>query len=583
MATSSRLRRSLAVLTGALLAVATAQPATAQPAWQHGQVLYVSPYGDDNGSGTLFRPLRTLQRAQQVVRTLDTNMTGDITVELLPGTYRLTSPLQLGAADSGTNGHTVTWTAAPGAHPVISGGQQLTGWHLTDPAKNIWSAPAPAGLRTRQLYVNGVRADRASGALPATLTATATGYTMSNTVMDGWRNPSGIEFVYSGGAGYWSLHTGGSGAWTEPRCDVASITGTTITMTQPCWDNSNERVLRTDGSGRTVELVGPRNLGNGEVPAYVENAYELLDQPGQWYLDQATHTVSYIPRQGENLRWADVEAPVLQQLVTGQGTATAPVHDITFAGIQFSYATWLTPSTPEGFSEIQANYTITGPAGYATQGLCQFVSGGTCPYGDWTKLPGNLSFGYDQHIQLTGDTFAHLGAAGVDLGDGIPERPRPGRRVHRHLRQRPGDRRCGHAATGHPGRPHHRRAGGRQPPLRPARGVPRRRRHRRRLRRGHPDQPQPDQQHRLHRHLPGLGRLAGQDPPTGHPELLPRQHRVGQPDHRHDAVPRRRRRHLHPGHHRHVPGRRRDISPATSSPTLSIWTTASTATTGPRS
>ena len=111
------------------------------------------------------------------------------------------------------------------------------------------------------------------------------------------------------------------------------------------------------------------------MPAYVENAYELLDQPGQWYLDQAAHTVSYIPRQGENLRWADVEAPVLQALVTGQGTAAAPVHDITFTGIQFSYATWLTPSTPEGFSEIQANYTITGDAGYATQGLCQFVPG----------------------------------------------------------------------------------------------------------------------------------------------------------------------------------------------------------------
>src|SRR5262249_54389397 len=110
--------------------------------------------------------------------------------------------------------------------------------------------------------------------------------------------------------------------------------------------------------------------------------------------------------------------PVLQSLVTGQGTADDPIQNLAFSGIQFSYATWLQPSTPEGFSEIQATYTITGPTGYATQGLCQFVDGGTCPYGDWTKTPGNVGFVYDRNVSFTGDAFVHLGAAGLDLGDG---------------------------------------------------------------------------------------------------------------------------------------------------------------------
>jgi hypothetical protein len=115
---------------------------------------------------------------------------------------------------------------------------------------------------------------------------------------------------------------------------------------------------------------------------------------------------------------ADVEVPVLQQLVTGQGTEAAPVHNIDFVGIQFAYATWLTPSTGEGFSEVQANYTMTGPTGYATQGLCQFIEGGTCPYANWTKEPGNVSFGYDTNIRFLDDAFIHLGAAGLDLGNG---------------------------------------------------------------------------------------------------------------------------------------------------------------------
>ncbi|HEX4226878.1 MAG TPA: fibronectin type III domain-containing protein [Pseudonocardiaceae bacterium] len=378
--------------------------------------LYAAPYG----VGSLcswFLPC-SVTNAQQQVRQLDQNMHRDIKVNLAGGTYRLAAPLQLTARDSGSNGFNVIWAAEPGATPVLSGGRQITGWHLTDPSRNVWSAPAPANLQTRQLYVNGVRAQRASGPLPVKLTVTPTGYTASSDAMASWRNPGDLEFVYTGGAPYWSLKVGGEGAWTEPRCPVASISGTTITMAQPCWDNSTKRIQRTDGSGRSYNLVHNGNLDNGTIPAYVDNAYELLDQPGQWYLDSSAHQIYYIPRAGEQLSHADVEAPVLQQLVTGQGTATAPVHNIEFTGVQFSYATWLTPSTGDGFSEVQANYTMTGQGAYATQGLCQFIPGGSCPYGNWTKEPGNLSFSYDSDIQFLNDAFVHLGAAGLDLGDG---------------------------------------------------------------------------------------------------------------------------------------------------------------------
>lgn len=411
------LRNVVLVITSLVVAgVAVPSARAARP--PRAAVIVVSPHGNAANPGSAKRPIRTIAHAQELVRTMDSYMSADITVALMSGTYRLAAPLELDARDSGTNGHDVIWTAAPGARPVLSGGEQISGWRPSDVSKGIWSAPAPAGLQTRQLYVDGVRAQRASGPVPTSLTANDTGYTTTADPMATWRNPGDIEMVYTGGDGYWSLHTGGQGAWTEPRCPVASITDTAITMAQPCWDNSNKRVMRTDGSGRTVELVGPESLGNSERPAFVENAYELLDQPGEWYLDRSEQRIYYIPRHGEDLGRADVEVPILQKLVEGQGTATAPVHDIVFAGIQFSYATWLAPSTPEGFSEIQAGYTITGPTGYVTQGLCQFIDGGTCPFGNWTKEPGNVSFVYDTNIQFLDDAFVHLGAAGLDLGDG---------------------------------------------------------------------------------------------------------------------------------------------------------------------
>jgi hypothetical protein len=115
---------------------------------------------------------------------------------------------------------------------------------------------------------------------------------------------------------------------------------------------------------------------------------------------------------------ADVEAPALQTLLATSGGSSAEVHSIGFQGIQFSYATDTSTSTGQGFSEIQATYQITGTDGYATQGLCTFVSGGTCPYVDWTEMAGNVSLSYDHNIHFDHDYFAHLGGAGLDLGDG---------------------------------------------------------------------------------------------------------------------------------------------------------------------
>jgi len=368
---------------------------------------FVSPSGSDGNDGlSASSPFKTLAKAQAAVRGVDQSSSGPITVNLAGGDYRLSAPLTFTAADSGTNGD-ITWQAESGAFPVVSGGTQITGWKVSNASKNIWSAPAPSGLNTRQLYIDGVRAARASGKLPVSVKQTSTGYTTSSgDPMATWRNPGSIEFVY----------TGGLGAWTEPRCPVASITSTTITMAQPCWNNSTKRVMRTDGSGRTYELVGRQKVT--ESPTLVENAFELLDSPGEWYLDSSAHTVYYIPRSGENLASADVEAASLQTLLTTDGNASAEVHNLIFRGIQFSYATDTATSGPEGFSEIQATYTITGSKGYATQGLCTFVSGGTCPYGNWTKMPGNVSLSYDHNIHFDRDYFVHLGAAGLDLGDG---------------------------------------------------------------------------------------------------------------------------------------------------------------------
>src|SRR5215472_6914397 len=100
------------VFTATMLASGLAPGGPAQAA---GLAVYVSPSGNDANSGiSSSQPVRTLQRAQQLVRGMNGDLSGDLTVVLADGYYRLTSPLTLTAADSGGNGHNVVWTAAPG-------------------------------------------------------------------------------------------------------------------------------------------------------------------------------------------------------------------------------------------------------------------------------------------------------------------------------------------------------------------------------------------------------------------------------------------------------------------------------------
>jgi hypothetical protein len=369
--------------------------------------IYVSPRGSDNDPGTATGPVLSIQHAL----TLSHHMNNHHII-LRGGIYRLTAPIHISPDDSG-----VIFMAAPGEHPVISGGVRLSKWHQVDARRHVWAASVPVSVvNSRQLYVNGVRATRTRGRVPVELSETPTGYTAADTAMSAWRNPSDLEFVYTGGNSIWSERSEGLGSWTEPRCPIQSIHGTTITMAQPCWDNSTKRVMLPNGA-RTANLVGPMSVG--KRPEYVENAYELLGTPGQFYFDRPSHTIYYVPRSGEDLKTADVELPVLETLVEGAGTMAAPIDDITFSGLQFSYATWLAPSGPDGFSEIQANYQVTGPDGYSRQALCHLVPRGMCPYGAWTQAHGNISLSFAHHVQFLDDDFIHLGAAALTLGDGV--------------------------------------------------------------------------------------------------------------------------------------------------------------------
>ncbi|MCX5317030.1 discoidin domain-containing protein [Streptomyces sp. NBC_00154] len=370
------------ITTGVLVAIclAFAGPARAAVVTD----LYASPTG--SGSSCSSTAPCSVATAQAQVRSLTSTATGDIAVDLEDGAYPLTAPLSFGPADSGLNGHNVIWRAAPGASPVFSGAQPMTGWAQVG-TSGVWKTALPAGITdTRQIYVNNRRATRARGAyFPAGFTMTSTGYTTTDAASLGtWKNPSSIEFVY---------HQ----SYIETRCPVASVSGNTITMAQPCWNNAHNNP----------------GIANNTIN-YIENAFELLNQPGEWYLDKTgavagdgTPALYYTPRSGESLTGpgaVQVTVPAIQQVLTVAGTGTsAPVQNLQFSGLTFADATWLFPNTADGFVEQQADFTETGA--------------GASPYNysGLTKTPAAVDVAYATNVVFQQDTFTRLGSAGINV------------------------------------------------------------------------------------------------------------------------------------------------------------------------
>jgi hypothetical protein len=384
----------------ALVAALAVGAVVAAPAVTSHAATMTTLYASPDGSGTACSASApcSLTQAKTSVEAIDGNMSGDIVVQLAGGTYRMSSPLVLGSADSGSNGHQVIWQAAPGQQPVLSGGQQVTGWTVKDASNNIYAASVPAGTDSRQLFVDGALAPRAAISIARSdVRITASGMTIVNSALNylatlPQQNRIELESQNS---------------FTDRYAPVQSISGTTITMQQPAWNNNNWG----------YDTLAKPFAGGG---LQLENSYSFLKTAGQWFLDPQAGQLYYKAPSGWSPTSHDIELPRLTSLLQIGGSYSSPAHDISVSGISFQHTTWLQPSTSTGYADQQSGAflgrTFTQPSDFMTscQSGCQLFEAAR---NSWSQVPAAVQVSAARGITFTGDTFAHLGQVGLGIGN----------------------------------------------------------------------------------------------------------------------------------------------------------------------
>jgi hypothetical protein len=391
----------------ALCALASAQPAAAQNKAANTVVIAVSCTGNDSGPGTREQPFKTLERAQLAVRQANSNH--DVTVELADGVYRLAQPLLFTAQDGGQNYHHVAWVAAAGAHPVLSGAIPVTGWKLYDKRRGIYVADTPAGLDSRQLWVNDKLAERAFIEIKrADVSFTAQGVVLNDAGNDAGNN---ARYDYLAKLPDQNrMEIDATGFFTKRVSPVEKIEGRTLTMQQPAWDNN------IWGYDTITKPFGPQF-----AQLFLSNSLAFLNQPGQWYLDPKHGKLYLRPPAGVSIDHLDVELPRLAVLMAIGDSLDAPVHDLAFRGIRFSHTSWLGPSSSEGYASQQSGSYLAGRAPLypadALTGCAQGCAAFESMRNEWNQAPASIQVAAANLITFDQDVFAHLGQYALGIGN----------------------------------------------------------------------------------------------------------------------------------------------------------------------
>jgi len=262
--------------------------------------IIVSPDGADDAPGSLVHPIRTLDRALSLGRSR-----GRSTILMRGGTYELTKPLVIS-----TENAPLRIANFAQEEPILSGGTRLQlDWR---PFRNgIFQATVPSGTATDQLFINNRRQVLARYPNFDPNARYLNGFAadaISPERVARWKNPTG-GFIHA--------------------------------LQQSLWGSLHYRITGKDANNN-LNYEGGWQINQGSQPMhreylFVENIFEELDAPGEWFLDEQSSTLYYYPPAGLDLDHATVDVVRLANLLTIGDASLPHLRNLTLAGLTFRH------------------------------------------------------------------------------------------------------------------------------------------------------------------------------------------------------------------------------------------------------
>jgi hypothetical protein len=352
--------------------------------------IYVAADGNDAADGSKNQPLKSIEKAREQA----SKYSGKNSVEVIfeDGTYYLSDEVVFSPQHSGSKDHPMVYRAANEGKAIISGGTLLQlNW---EPYKNgIFKAQVPAGIDLiDQLYINGQNQRMAR--FPNAI--------VGKNVFDTWD----LAHTKDPDPANDPLDPKRIATWSDP-------TGAYVhAMHEALWGDMHWIVKGRNADG-ALDLEGgwQNNRPSPMHPRYrmVENVFEELDVPNEWFFNKKERTLYYSPEAGVDLAKAKVEVVRLQKLLVFEGTKENPVQFIELKGFVFRHAARSFMENKEQL--LRSDWTTF------RGGAIQFTGAENCTISDseFDQLGGNSIFvnNYNRYITIKGCYIHHSGASGV--------------------------------------------------------------------------------------------------------------------------------------------------------------------------
>ena len=401
-----------------------------QPEKDPGATFFVSKDGNDAWSGKSAQPnaektdgpFATIARARDAIREMKAEqpLSDPVTVMVRGGTYFLDETIVFRQEDNGTKDCPIVYMAYPGEKPVISGGRKIVGsWRPYNGEIMVCSIEeVKAGKwNFKQLFVNGKRQVRArvpsEGHYVTEEALSGTSFKFREGDFKRWRNLNDVEVVV--------FHS-----WNESRLLVSEL-------------DEEERIAKFLDP-KAKHRIGWQHPNR----YYIDNVFEGLQSPGEWYLDKHTGELYYWPV--DDIGNSEVIAPVLSQLVRFEGgMKESHIQYIEIRGFTFSDTDWILPE--KGYPDCGDVGDIVDPSAITLDNVRYCIFEDNCVrnvgtyaleltgYGN--RIIGNEIFGtggggiisrsYDEecnvisynHIHHCGEVYHSAVGVNIDDGGGI--------------------------------------------------------------------------------------------------------------------------------------------------------------------